>query len=536
MRKRPKTPRKRARRNQRIKRRDFLRRAGAASAALALSGPLGCATQDDVLPSYEYDGPLGPATTFEHGVASGDPTEDSVILWTRAKSDTDEDVDVFWELAYDEAFDERIAAAWATATTERDHTIKVDAAGLPAGTPLYYRFFALGRESPVGRTKTAPRGDVAHLRFAVVSCSSYAHGWFHAYGHIAERDDLDAVVHLGDYIYEYGSGEYGTERACEPAHEILTLEDYRTRYSQYRRDPQLQAVHRMHPMIAVWDDHEVANDTWREGAGNHDPDTEGSFAERAEAGHRAYSEWMPIRDQSASSRIYRTLRYGSLVDLFMLDTRFVGRDEQIGNSSDSMDESRSLLGEEQEAWLESELLSSTARWKVLGQQVVMAHLGLSENLHVTFDQWDGYDAARRRLLGFIRDEGIENVVVLTGDSHMSWANDLLENPFDRDIYDPETGAGSVAVEIATPAVSSPAALGFGVLIDDTLEFFNRHIRRIDMDHRGYVLLDIDDARVQADWFHLDGVKEDEGEASFAFAFEVRSGVPHLVEVDDPVSV
>jgi alkaline phosphatase D len=264
----------------------------------------------------------------------------------------------------------RIAARGRTATgAARDFTVKVDAAGLKPATTYYYRFQALGERSPVGRTRTAPASGAKQIRLAVVSCSSLPHGYFNVYRRVAERPDLDAVLHLGDYIYEYANGGYGDGAALgripEPNKEIIALDDYRTRYAQYRRDPDLQEAHRQHPFIVVWDDHEIANNTWRDGAANHNPQNgEGDFAPRRAAAVQSYLEWMPIREDrfSREARIYRTFHYGSLADLVMLDTRLVGRDEQPPNRDAIAildDPKRSMLGAAQEDWLNGRLAAST---------------------------------------------------------------------------------------------------------------------------------------------------------------------------------
>jgi alkaline phosphatase D len=282
---------------------------------------------------------------------------------------------VRWQIARDGAFTDIARSGELTTDGDRDYTVKVDVTGLSPATTYYYRFIALGGSSPIGRTRTAPSGGVARLRFAVVSCSSYAHGFFHAYRSIAQRLDLDAVVHLGDYIYEYGSGQYGTARPYEPEHEILNLADYRARYAYYRKDPDLQAVHRQHPFIAVWDDHESANNAWVDGAENHTPGAEGKWADRKAAAAQAYAEWMPIRELEGPTKIYRSLRYGDLAELIMLDTRSWGREEQVPQSDSRInDPNRQLLGQDQEAWLSERLRTSTAQWKLVGQQVMMGQL------------------------------------------------------------------------------------------------------------------------------------------------------------------
>lgn len=322
-----------------LSRRDWLRLAGPAGAFLAAaSAGLPSARafepsegerfafEPDGHPAYRHEGPLGPEGTFRHGVASGDPLADRVVLWTRITVPGRPTLPVYWEIAADEAFDERVGAGWSVALAENDFTVKVDAPGLRPGRVYWYRFHCLGRTSDVGRTRTLPVGRVERARFALCCCSAYASGYFVGYRLLAERADLDAVVHVGDYIYEYAKPPLATSRIVDPPHECLTLEDYRRRYALYRTDPDLQRAHRTHPFVIVWDDHEIANDGWRDGAENHQPD-EGLWAVRKASAMQAHREWMPIREPSLG-RIYRRFAYGDLCDLLMLDTRFLARDRQ----------------------------------------------------------------------------------------------------------------------------------------------------------------------------------------------------------------
>jgi alkaline phosphatase D len=483
---------------------------------------------DDGLPQYEYDGEPGPETMFSHGVASGDPLLDSVILWTRLSPDQDGVVEAFFEVALDPEFQMRVAADYIDSNPDRDQTIKLDIDGLQPGTTYYYRFFSLGRESSIGRTRTAPDGPVDRIRFAFCSCASLAHGYFHAYSRIAERADLDLVVHLGDYIYEYGDGEYGDIRGYEPPTEIVSLDDYRTRYAQYRREADLQEMHRQHPVVAVWDDHESANNAYRDGAENHQDMTEGEWEDRKAVAAQAYAEWMPTREGDAAV-IYRALPYGDLMHLVMLDTRVVGRDEQPDDVSDADlldDPDRQLLGMEQEAWMMNEVSSSTAQWKIVGQQVVMAEVILGEN-PFNVDQWDGYRAARGRFYDMADAAG--NVIVLTGDIHSSWAFDLAVDPAGS--YNPGDGTGSVGVEFVTPAVASP---GFPFNATEALLATNPHLQWMDPDRRGYVVVDVDSERVQASWWFVDDVESPDGGAeSLGAVWSVIDGSNHLVEDDSP---
>jgi len=272
---------------------------------------------------------------FEHGVASGDPLADGFVIWTRVSAAAGEPVAVQWQVAGDASMATVLRKGVFRTGPDSDYTVKVDVRGLPSGAQLYYQFSVEGVESPVGKSRTLPSGDVGEARFAVVSCASYPTGYFHVYREIANRDDIDAVLHLGDYIYEYGMGGYATEHAEElnrvpdPPNELMTLSDYRRRHAQYKADPDSQAMHAAHPVIAIWDDHEIANDAWRDGAENHNED-EGGWAARRDAAIRAYFEWMPIRGDvdGENTRIFRQFRFGNLLSLIMLDTRLHGRDRQ----------------------------------------------------------------------------------------------------------------------------------------------------------------------------------------------------------------
>lgn len=274
--------------------------------------------QSDVLP---FDPALKP---FYHGVASGDPLPDRVILWTRITPDVDGPVQVSWVIARDPACIQVVNSGTVTTSQDKDYTVKIDASGLEANTYYYYRFSHEGKNSLIGRTKTAPTTIVNSLRFAIASCANYQQGYFNAYAHLAERNDLEAILFLGDYIYEYPAKGYGYSekvgREHVPSQETVTLNDYRIRYSFYRLDPDLRRVHQVHPFIGIWDDHETANDSWPGGADNHQPN-EGDWEVRKQAGKKAYMEWLPIREQDSAGTIYRAFSYGSLCELYMLDTR-----------------------------------------------------------------------------------------------------------------------------------------------------------------------------------------------------------------------
>jgi alkaline phosphatase D len=478
-------------------RRDLLRGAAVAGAPL-LTGLGGCSSSDEAAPSQR----------FEHGVASGDPLPDAVILWTRVTAPGEAAVDVVWEVADDPSMTANVITGSFRTDPSRDFTVKVDVRGLQPGRAYYYRFRALGSASRVGRTRTAPSGSTSRVRLAMVSCASYAHGYFHGYRAVAGHLDLDAVIHLGDYIYEYGDGDYGDVRKYQPPTEILTLADYRTRHAHYKLDPDLQEVHRQHAFITIWDDHETANDAYADGAENHSPDTEGSFADRKAAARKAYLEWMPIREQG-EARIFRRLAFGDLVDLVLLDTRLYARTKQAGGAIAAPpppDPTRTLLGDEQAAWMEGELRASKARWKLLGQQVMVGNLILDKGKQLAnLDQWQGYPESRTRLLTFFRDSGVKNIVVLTGDIHSSWANELVVDPNDPASYDPATGKGSLAVEIVTPGITSPGIPELFLGLIEQTRPINPHVRFVEPSHRGFVFLDITPERVQAAWYLFDDV-------------------------------
>lgn len=536
-----------------LARREFLRRAAVTGGGIALLGGWQA--------RRAHAAPEETLAPFLHGVASGDPLSDRVVIWTRVTPDRPgEVIPVTWRVATDPGLSEVVAQGQAKAASTRDWCVKVDVAGLRAGTTYYYRFASGGRTSITGRTRTAPAGAVDRLRFAVVSCSNYPEGYFNAYRNIAGRHDLDAVVHLGDYVYEYGAaGELG--RAADPPREMVTLDDYRTRYAQYRLDPDLRAAHQQHPFITVWDDHESTNNSWYGGADNHDPG-EGDWFERKAIAARVYDEWMPIRlpDPADPLKIWRHLPYGDLADLVMLDTRLWGRDQQPAMFDGTTDDpARTMLGFDQEAWLTEQLAASKQRgaaWRVLGQQVMFAPLNLaplpdlpalnllrlpSEGLALNPDQWDGYNANRQRVIDVLRGANragrIDDVVVLTGDIHTSWANDVPDSAFPVTGYVPGLGRGSMAVEFVTPSVTSANvddATGVpSTPIELAAKVANPHVRWVDLDANGYLVLTLTPESAQSDWFHLATVTEPSTEERFAAGWATRRGDNHLTEAAGP---
>ncbi len=457
---------------------------------------------------------------FYHGVASGDPLSDAVILWTRFTDDTIsvDSVEVYWRIATDTTMSNIINSGTGYAKSASDWTFKVDATGLQPNSWYYYDFYSQGYYSIRGRTKTAPIGDVDSVRLAVVSCSNYEHGYFNAYRYLRDRNDFDAVLHLGDYIYEYAAGGYSagiSDRENEPLNEIITLEDYRVRYSHYRLDDDLRDLHQQYPFINVWDDHESANDSYMDGAQNHDPSSEGLWSDRKSNSTQAYHEWLPIRSPiPGDMQIYRKIQYGDLIDLYMLDTRLEGRSEQGGSASDP---NRSLLGSTQFNWLINNMKSSTAQWQILGQQVMMAPLEIM-GATLNDDQWDGYDYERDRLYDSINANNINNMVVLTGDIHSSWINDLpLSN------YSSSSCTGSIGVEFVVTSVTSPGLSFLGGLGTSTIALFNPHIQYTNLSEHGYMILDISKAKTSGNYYYMNSVDAVMSGEYFDDAFYVSDG-------------
>ena len=489
---------------------------------------------------------------FTHGVASGEPDSHRVLLWTRYVGNGE--AKLGWEISDSENFAKVIASGDAVASSEKDWCAKAWAEGLAPGKWYFYRFVApSGAVSPVGRTRTLPIGKVPSFKLAVFSCSNFGFGWFNAYAHAVEAGDFDLSVHLGDYFYEYKRGEYPSTRQANPDRplplvEAITLAGYRERYATYRADPDLQRLHARAPMIAMWDDHETANDTWKLGAENHDPATEGDWQVRKAASERAWREWMPVSDD-----YWASYEIGQLATLFRLETRHLARDEQFDlvamqrgkppadvegvlqrfKQQQWHDPKRTLMGTEQERWLAAQLKASTrARkpWQVLGQQVVMGKLVLPEiatqNLPTTMsgglrerllalgnaarsevplnmDAWDGYPAARERLYTSALNANA-NLLVLSGDSHNAWA------------FDHAHGQGRqmhrVGAEFGVTSVTSPGAEGNLPWIKPadfakaTVER-NQTLKWCDTAQRGYLALDLTPTQAAGEWRFLQTVRQ-----------------------------
>lgn len=550
------------------KRRTLVQALGA-SGALSLAGCGGGGSSSAAPPANtptpsqpdEPDTPDAlPGVSFLHGVASGDPLSDRVILWTRVTVDRDsgEDVAVTVTVARDLAMQQTVASYTATASASSDYCVKLDATGLQPDSWYYYQFSVGDQRSPVGRTRTFPASEtfIDRARFAVVSCSNYPYGFFSVYRAVANHADLDFVLHLGDYLYEYGAGEYGEfpERDPQPPHEMITLADYRQRHAQYKTDEDLQAVHQQFPMIAVWDDHESTDNSYRDGAGNHDPLTEGDWTARKQISQQAYFEWLPIRPREPGNHsvIYRNFAFGDLIDLTMLDTRLEGRDEQLTMPADPgrNDEDRHLISEQQMDFLLNSLSESNSQWRFIGQQVMFAQLNIAEipslserhvqlrgNLSaINMDQWDGYAADRLKILNHIDDNDIDNVVILTGDIHTSWASEIYRNPGTLlgDLLDK-----ALAAEFVTPAVTSPGfPEGVAELAGVAIPVANPHIRYVEAKSRGFILVDVTRQRAQGEFYYAQSIESYDLRGQInntkTKVVTVKSGDSRIIE-DQPLS-
>lgn len=471
---------------------------------------------------------------FYHGIESGDPTDSSVIIWTRVTPDTGitGNIDVYWQIATDTGFTNVINYGKTTATEDNHYCAKVDVCGLQPSRFYYYMFNALGRNSLVGRTKTAPAAlaDNDSVRFAVVSCASWEHGYFNAYQSIINQNTADAVVHLGDYIYEYKTGDFSgnvSGRTYDPPAECTTEIGYEMRYSQYKLDDQLRRIHQLFPFITVWDDHETANDAWKGGAQNHTPGTEGNYADRKRFSTSTYFKWMPIRkpDPMDTIRIFRKLRYGKLLDLIMLDTRLYDRDEQ--DLAATNDSTHHLMGPVELAWFLQQLDDTTTRWKIIGNQVMFAPLQLFGQ-PVNADQWDGYNYERNIIENHILSKPVNNFVVITGDIHTSWCNDIPGAN-----YNSSTGAGSIGVEFVGSSVTSlnsPLPVGASII-----KGLNPHMKYINLDDHGYYDLDIKKGKTQADYTYVSTVTSPTATDIPGVHYYVNNNERHLRESNGYVS-
>ena len=541
----------------------------ALTSALA-AGAASCAPKPEMTPDVSPD--VRESDIFAHGVASGDPAADSVVLWTRVSlSDAPLAVPVLWEIAADENFSDLRSRGETVAAASRDWTVNVIAGGLEPGGTYYYRFRAGGAYSPAGRTRTLPAGALASARFAVISCSNYPFGYFNVYDLIARQDDIDAVLHLGDYFYEYGPDGYGGEtgarlgRVHEPRRETVTLADYRTRHAQYKSDPASQAMLAAHPLIPIWDDHETTNDSWKGGAQNHQPETEGDWNARKRAALQAYYEWMPVREPArAPEAFFRSFSYGDLLTVAAIESRLLARSNQFEHADilptlktpDDIahfrnnvlwDQTREMLGSAQLDYLDRAFRTSVGAgqpWRLVANQVIMTEVLTPDlNPHVSeeelaaleqqwdqarafvqmsalglprnFDAWDGYPAARERFYDMARAAGDDGMIVVTGDTHSWWANDL----FARD-------GKQMGVELGTHSVTSPSPFGgrfLGGRGDDYALLTtraNKGVRYLSGRNHGFIKLDITRDSARAEFMAVDTIESRNYNAFRKVAFDI----------------
>lgn len=512
---------------------------------------------------------------FQHGVASGDPLHDRVIIWTRFSRATNDnvtapDLKIDWEVARDAEFGDIVNSGTAIAYSTKDWTVKVDVTGLESGQWYFYRFRYGDSVSPVGRTRTLPRGNTEKARFAVVSCSNLQEGYFNVYDHIARDGAFDALLHLGDYYYEYGAVGANEPmqkagRVHEPANEIVALNDYRQRHAQYRSDPALQAVTASMPLISIWDDHESANDSYKEGAQNHQPD-EGDWNIRKERAMRAYYEWMPIRDPEPDRGrefLYRSFEWGDLATLAAVETRLLARShtwefedyyEQIMDpegfekfkAETWHNPNREMMGQMQVDWIAQtfgESKKAGKPWRLLinqvlfsrihspdmtqyvseeetkqagaNQDIVLQKLRMSPlKLPLYPDSWDGYPAARERFFQALKTQGVEDLLVVTGDAHEYWASHLSDDDGNR-----------VGAEICTSSVTS---LTVGDVLGETAKLYALLVTRENPDvkyynpmTKGYVDLTLTPGKAQARMVGVDTVFSPEYSASRVADFTIK---------------
>ncbi|KQB86089.1 alkaline phosphatase D family protein [Corynebacterium lowii] len=575
--------------NSPIARRNFLK-----SASLLGVATLGASTIGRNFPRARAEGPGAP---FQHSVASGDPLATGVIIWTRVTpipeavpgSGLGEPTTVAWEVATDAEFAGVVQRGEYRTSADSDHTVKIDVQGLQPATAYFYRFRiidgpATGAVSRTGRTRTTPAESAAaaHARFGVASCSNFESGYFRGYREMAEREDIEFVLHLGDYTYEYETGGYNglydtQVRTVQPANRTRTLTDYRIRQGMYHLDPDLADLHAAKPMIAIWDDHEFGDNAWREGLGGNSAAADDNFtAIKAEAS-RAYFEWMPVRPAGPDyagldQRLYRTLRYGNLFEFIIPDLRSY-RDVQLlqygqANRTNThpdflrkaADPSRSMMGSEQFQWFSDSLTASQAQWQIVANEVMFAPMTLPDSIDprvhswlvdklgvpdqgfpLNVDQWDGFMAERQRIIDLIAGSDMGNVVFLTGDIHSSWASDI---PRDIFAYRSQRGGQAAATEFVAPSITAPGMLEslaskpeltepmravlFGA--QEGLKFMDPWYKMIDFEHHGYMTIDVTPERVRADWRYTADVLSPATPFFDGASYQTFAGQPGAVRV------
>jgi alkaline phosphatase D len=475
-----------------------------------------------------------------------------VVIWTRLEGGGK----LRWQVAEGSDFQSVVNSGSVESTAASDFCVSVDVDGLKPGSTYWYRFHAPDDEiSQIGRTKTLPVGDARHLRFAVVSCAKFNAGFFNGYARIAERDDLDFVLHLGDYIYEASETPPANQtpgadigRPFEPRNECVTLDDYRTRYAQYRADPDTQAMHAAHPIIAAIDDHELADGAWRGGADNHLEERDGPWSQRRANAFRARSEWLPVRlDPANPERVYRSFAIGDLADMFIIDTR-TGRDQPVKGAA-AADPGRTQLGQVQRDWLFEGLEASSAKWRLLGNSSILGRTwapDLPGELHDGLawlklintkgdgpdaDQWEGYPQERDLLIEHLARE---NTVVLSGDIHVGMALELERDGKPGESIAPEF----VTASLTSQNLDDKAGWEYRTTSVDIERQFVATLPNVlwcDMDSHGYMLADLTPDRLRIEWWFVDTVLKRTPNERLAAAAEVRSGSTEIVNQSFPSS-
>ncbi|MBK8877673.1 MAG: alkaline phosphatase D family protein [Haliscomenobacter sp.] len=441
---------------------------------------------------------------FYHGVASGDPTSRELVIWTRVTPEYEGEIELSWKIALDSLQKKIVQKGVIKTDHTRDYTVKQLVSGLQPGRYYWYSFAFNGKTSVVGRTKTLPENPDS-IRLVVISCNAYEAGYFNAFQAIGDKKEkIDAVVHLGDYIYEGFSARFIelSDRIPLPKKELVTLLDYRTRYAQYRLDAQLRYAHQRHPFIHIWDDHEIANDAYQTGAQGHNPEEEGDFEERKKHARKAFYEWVAIKDQPA---LFRKVSFGELAELFLLDGRLEGRTEQMAPTERGFTSpDRRLLGQRQSEWLIDGLTKTKATWKLIGNPVLFAEYNFSPvipNIATRkADNWSGYPGERNEVLSSFSLNSIRNILFLSGDSHCSWA---------FEIPDPFHTTKPIAVEVGVPSISS-GNWDSGNPLETVLRWEkelyahpeNQDLEYVNLRDHGYVEVVIFKDQVQCFWHYV----------------------------------
>lgn len=481
---------------------------------------------------------------FYHGVASGDPTSSKIIIWTRVTSQMNTDT-VSWFFATDSLMQHLIKQGTFITNPDLDHTVKVDVTDLSPNTYYYYIFKAYGKYSQVGRTKTMPDGNVNNIRIGVVNCSNYSFGYFNAYDILNQRNDFDFVFHQGDYIYEDGFHLEGVDtihRRVYPEYDAFDKATYEMRYSWYRLDPSLRELHRQYPWIIIWDDHEFANDATKDTSIRHYPATQGTWANRKKAAIAAFKEWIPFREDTSNSNIINhTQHLGNLADIIYIENRIQRDDLEnalqilnlmfgVNNPLTYANPSQTMLGKRQVDWICSELKQSTAKWKILGNQLVFTPyvfrgpLGLKTR-HPS--AWDIYPWDRKKILDTIAINHIKNFVVLGGDIHIAMAFDIIHDSIP---YNASDGAGALGVEFDADNTVEGGNFGGG---ESWMYANNPQLKYVNTKSQGFIMVDINQDKICCDYWQADSINTLNTKHTYLKTFCSNSYANHLTNEAGP---